>query len=383
MIALAGPAFAVEVSVAVLRVDRQSLLPISRLELKPDDLGFSGADLADEDNATTGRFLGHTYVTSHHIVTPETAAAEAAKLAAEGRFFFVVLGNGDEVGAVADAVAKTGAIVLNASATDNGLRDQACRGNLLHVAASENMKADAVAQFAIWKKWPRWVLVEGSNPADTQIADSYRRAAQKFGAKIVETRVFEDTGGTRRTDSGHVLVQRQLPTFLQGLPRHDVVMAADGSDVFAPYLPYHQWDPRPVMGAGGLRPVAFHPAHEAWGATQFHTRFEELTGRYVAPEDYNVWLALRVISEAVTRTGTAEPDVIRDYILSDAFELAAFKGQKVTFRDWNGQLRQPVLLYDGRITVSVSPQEGFLHQTSPLDTLGLDRAESRCAAFGQ
>jgi hypothetical protein len=31
--------------------------------------------------------------------------------------------------------------------------------------------------------------------------------------------------------------------------------------------------------------------------------------------------------------------------------------------------------------VSVSPQEGFLHQVSPLDTLGLDRPESACTAF--
>jgi len=99
------------------------------------------------------------------------------------------------------------------------------------------------------------------------------------------------------------------------------------------------------------------------------------------PEDYNVWLALRVIGEAVTRANTVEPMGIRDYTLSDAFELAAFKGQKVTFRDWNGQMRQPILLTDGRITVSASPQDGFLHQVSPLDTLGLDRPESECTAF--
>ena len=135
------------------------------------------------------------------------------------------------------------------------------------------------------------------------------------------------------------------------------------------------------MGSGGLRPVTFHGAHEAWGATQYHTRFEEVAGRFVRQEDYNVWLALRVIGEAVTRAMTAAPDEIRDYALSDAFELAAFKGQKVTFRDWNGQLRQPILLYDGSITVSVSPQDGFLHQVSPLDTLGLDRPESQCTAF--
>jgi ABC transporter substrate binding protein (PQQ-dependent alcohol dehydrogenase system) len=53
----------------------------------------------------------------------------------------------------------------------------------------------------------------------------------------------------------------------------------------------------------------------------------------------------------------------------------------VTFRGWNGQMRQPILLFDGRITVSVSPQEGFLHQRSPLDTMGLDQPESQCTAF--
>ncbi len=162
---------------------------------------------------------------------------------------------------------------------------------------------------------------------------------------------------------------------------HDVVIAADETDYFARYLSYHLWDPRPVMGSGGLVPTTFHGAHEAWGATQFHTRFEDLTSRYVQPEDYNVWLALRVLGEAVTRANTAEPEGVRDYALSDAFELAAFKGQPVTFRDWNGQLRQPILLYDGTITVSVSPQEGFLHQNSLLDTMGLDRPESACTAF--
>jgi len=129
-------------------------------------------------------------------------------------------------------------------------------------------------------------------------------------------------------------------------------------------------------------PVSWHAAHEAWGATQFQRRFERLAGRPMRAEDYQVWLALRVIGEAVTRTGSADPAVIRDYVLSEAFELAAFKGQKVTFRPWNGQLRQPILLSDRHVTVSVSPQEGYLHQGSELDTLGPDRPETACTAFG-
>ncbi len=372
---------AIDVKAAVLRIDYPTLLPISRYDLRPDDLGFAGAALADEDNGTTGGFLGHTYETTQVAATPEEADVALERILAEGIRLIVVQARKDDLLRLTDKAAEAGALVFNARAADTALRDTECRGNLLHTAPSYAMMADAVAQFAVWKRWTDWFLIAGSNPSDVQFADAFRTSARKFGAKIVEDRTFEDTGGSRRTDSGHVMVQRQLPAFTQDAEDHDVVIAADMSDYFARFLSYHLWTPRPVMGSGGLVPTTFHGAHEAYGATQFQTRFEELTGRYVKPEDYNVWLALRVIGEAVTRANTAEPDGVRDYAKSDEFELAAFKGQRVTFRDWNGQLRQPILLYDGTITVSVSPQEGFLHQSSPLDTMGLDRPESQCTAF--
>ncbi len=377
----AGSAWAIDVKAAVLRIDYPTLLPISRYDLPPADLGFAGAALADEDNGTTGGFLGHTYETATVAVPPEEADAAMAQILAGGIKLVVIQSRTEDLLRLTDQAAEAGALIFNARAADNALRDDACRGNLLHTAPSHGMMADAVAQFAVWKKWTNWFLIAGSNPQDVALAEAYRKAARKFGAQIVEDRSFEDTGGSRRTDSGHVLVQRQLPAFTQEAEEHDVVIAADETDYFARYLSYHLWTPRPVMGSGGLVPTTFHGAHEAYGATQYQTRFEELTGRYAKPEDYNVWLALRVVGEAVTRANTAEPDGVRDYAISDEFELAAFKGQKVTFRNWNGQLRQPVLLYDGTITVSVSPQEGFLHQTSPLDTMGLDRPESSCTAF--
>ncbi|MEO9652546.1 MAG: ABC transporter substrate-binding protein [Roseobacter sp.] len=374
-------AVAIDVKAAAVRVDYRKLLPISRYDLSPADLGFAGAALADEDNSTTGSFLGHTYQTSTFATQPEALDEVLDQILTAGVKLIVVQANGADLLRVADKAGEAGALVFNARAPDNALRDFDCRVNVLHTVPSHAMFADAVAQFAIWKRWTDWFLISGSNPADIDLAEAFRHSARKFGAKIVEEKVFEDTGGSRRTDSGHVLVQRQLPAFTQNAKDHDVVIAADMSDYFARYLSYHLWTPRPVMGSGGLVPTSFHGAHEAYGATQYQTRFEEQAGRYAQPEDYNVWLALRVIGEAVTRAGTADPDGVRAYVLSDDFELAAFKGQRVTFRDWNGQLRQPILLHDGKITVSVSPQEGFLHQNSPLDTLGLDRPESKCTVF--
>ncbi len=381
MLITAGAALALDMRTAVLRVDYPQLLPISRYQLKPDDMGFAGAALADEDNSTTGQFLGHTYDTTTRAVPPEDALTALDEILADDIRVIVVLANDEDVLRLSDRAAEAGAIVLNARASGIALRDDQCRGNLLHIAPSDGMMADAVAQFAIWKQWKRWFLISGSNPEDVALADAYRKAARKFGARISDEKVFEDTGGTRRTDSGHVLVQRQLPVFTQGAEGHDIIVAADASDYFARYLTYHHWSPRPVLGSAGLWPTTFHGAHEAWGATQFHTRFEALAGRYVTAEDYNVWLALRVVGEAVTRASTVDPEGVLNYAVSENFELAAFKGQKVTFRDWNGQLRQPILLHDGMITVSVSPQDGFLHRVSPLDTMGLDRPESACTAF--
>jgi ABC transporter substrate binding protein (PQQ-dependent alcohol dehydrogenase system) len=175
-----------------------------------------------------------------------------------------------------------------------------------------------------------------------------------------------------------VQVQEQMPAFTQKAPGHDVVVAADRAGVFGVLLPYHTWEPRPVTGSAGLVPESWHPAHEAWGATQFQTRFEAEAHRQARDEDYQVWMALRVLGEAATRTQGGDFATIRDFVLSDKFELAAFKGQKLSFRDWDGQLRQPILLTTDKVVVSVSPQAEFLHQVSQLDTLGIDRPETAC-----
>jgi ABC transporter substrate binding protein (PQQ-dependent alcohol dehydrogenase system) len=220
--------------------------------------------------------------------------------------------------------------------------------------------------------------VVGSHPADKLYGDALRRAARRFGIRIVEDKVFEDTGGARRTDSGVVQVQRQMPVFTQGAPAYDVLVAADESDVFAAYLPYRTWDAKPVAGSAGLIPTSWDAAHGLWGAYQMQNRFMARFSRRMTALDMQAWSAVRMIGEAASRTRSADTKALADFIKGPDFALAAFKGQRLTLRDWNLQLRQPILLADGRTIVSVSPQEGFLHQVSELDTLGVDKPETKC-----
>ena len=64
--------------------------------------------------------------------------------------------------------------------------------------------------------------------------------------------------------------------------------------------------------------------------------------------------------------------------MDEKFNVAAYKGKPVSFRKWNGQLRQPILLVTPRALVSVSPQNGFIHQRSELDTRGIDEPDTKC-----
>ncbi|MGR9012888.1 MAG: branched-chain amino acid ABC transporter substrate-binding protein, partial [Gammaproteobacteria bacterium] len=95
-------------------------------------------------------------------------------------------------------------------------------------------------------------------------------------------------------------------------------------------------------------------------------------------QDYAAYLAVRAIGEAATRTQSNEVSRLKEYMLSDAFALQGYKGNPLSFRPWDGQLRQPVLLAAARSLVAVAPIDGFLHPKTELDTLGYDQPESTC-----
>jgi ABC transporter substrate binding protein (PQQ-dependent alcohol dehydrogenase system) len=351
---------------------------LSLIAQPADNDGLAGARLAIEDNNTTGKFLNQHFNLDEVRLKASDDVVKAAETLAGHDGFLIADLPADELLKVSDALRDNGTLLLNAGAIDDRLREEDCRANVIHVAPTRSMLADALAQYLVWKQWKRWLLVAGSHDKDKLYADALRRAAARFGAKIVQERTFEDTGGARRTDSGVTLIQRQMPVFTQQAPAYDVLVAADESEVFASYLPYRTWDPRPVAGSAGLMPTSWDAAHDQWGAIQLQNRFVKLNSRRMTALDMQAWTATRMIGEAASRTNSGDPKRLADFIKGPDFSVAAFKGQPLTLRDWNLQLRQPILLADGRMVVSVSPQEGFLHQVSELDTLGVDRPETKC-----
>lgn len=370
------------IPILYLKQDRETNPPLSLLDIAPADDGIAGAKLGIADNNTTGQFLNQSFkldVAENANVDELIKKANDAITAGTG-FILADLTPPDLL-KVADALAGKPAILINVGSPDDTLREENCRANVLHTPPTRTMLADAIGQYLAFKQWRNWFLIFGPTEEDKALAEAFRRAAKRFGGKIVDEKEFKYESGSRRADGGFEQVQQQISEFTQRAKDHDVAIVADEGRLFADYVPYRTWTPRPVVGSAGMSAMSWHPALELWGGTQFQNRFKRLNNRLMRPVDYDAWVGIRAVGEAAARTKSNDFKVLSGYMHSPQFEVAAFKGVKTTFRDWNGQLRQPIILTTPKLVVSVSPQPGFLHQLTELDTLGIDKPETKCKAY--
>ena len=353
---------------------------ISLINTPAPDNGRAGAEVAIGDNNTTGRFLNQSFrLDVVEVGKDEHPVAALDKLIARGTHFVVADSPAADILKLADAGGPHGVTIFNAGAPDDALREEDCRANIIHTAPSNSMLADALAQYLIWKRWPRWFLAYGQEPDDLLLADAYRRAAKVFGAHIVADRQYQGKAGSRETDSGLIELQQQLPVFTQNAPEYDVLVCADQHSVFADYLPYRTWDARPVAGSAGLIPTSWDPNSTEFGGKQMQDRFIAHAHRFMTALDMNAWVAVRMIGTAASYSQSLDPDKVMNFMRAPQFQLGAYRGLSLSIRSWNGQVRQAILLSDaGRTVVSMSPQPGFLHESTVLDTLGADEPETRC-----
>jgi ABC transporter substrate binding protein (PQQ-dependent alcohol dehydrogenase system) len=343
---------------------------LSNVIPEPRDAGLRGAELAIVDSNSTGRFLNHRYsLTSTSTDTSDALLEQARAQHEQGLRLFVVNAPVDTLRQLSAAMPDS--LLFNAGSPDDSLRSTACLHNVLHTLPSRAMLADALAQFLTVRRWTRWLLIVGQTPDDQAYANALRRAAKRFGHAIVAEKAFTFDNDQRRS------AQADMPLFTQ-TAEYDVVLVADERGDFGEYVPYQTWYPRPVAGTQGLTPTGWHKTVETYGAAQLQKRFEAAAGRWMNDRDFAAWMAVRSIATAVTRLRGIDAMQIRELELGDNLPLDGFKGSKLSYRSWNGQLRQPIPVVQPRALVTTSPQDGFLHPGTELDSLGYDKPEVTC-----
>ncbi len=360
------------VSIAYLSQDKANLPELPFFLARPADRGLQGALLGIADNNTTGLFTHQSYGLKETRLPADADAVAAFKqLLAEGHLHILADLPAATLANLARLPEANKVLIYNVGSDDDRLRGADCAANLLHLLPNRAMRADALMQFLSKKRWQKALLVVGPEEPDQLYAAAVKRAAQRFGVKIVAEKPWQHSFDNRRTP------ESEIPVFSQGVD-YDVLVVADEAGAFGDLLAYRTWQPRPVAGTQGLVPSAWHFTHEQWGALQLQNRFRGQAKRWMTENDYAAWLAVRAIGESASRAKSTDFDKIKAFMLGGEFALAGFKGVPLSFRPWDGQLRQPVLLATERSLVAVAPVEGFLHQKNELDTLGFDQPESQC-----
>lgn len=331
-----------------------------------------GARLAMRGTRVMGRALGLGFELDEILLGAGQPAAPVLAEALAGGALAVLLDLPPERMAEALVAGRPGdAVLVNIRDRDPRWRGADCDPALLHTIPSHDMLSDALAQHLRARGWERVALLSGDAEADATRAEAARRALAKFGLTTVDDSEFRLTNDPRQRDLANVLL-------LTGRARADVLWLIDSGGEFGRQVPYATYYPTPVVGTEGLRPTAWHPAYERHGAPQLNQRFERLAGRAMQAEDWAAWAGVRAVVEAVSRTRSADPATVADHLRSGAMSLDLYKGVPGSFRGWDGQLRQPVLLATHNAVIAWAPVEGFEHRSDTLDTLGPDRDASPC-----
>lgn len=269
------------------------------------------------------------------------------------------------------AAQQAGALAINASSPLDALRVQHCSALVLHSYPSQSMLADALAQYLAAKSWRQVLVLQGALPTDALLAQAWQRASKRYGLKTTDTKTFKLSGDPRERDAAN-------PKLLTAERSHDVVAVWDADGEFARGLPYvTQW-PRPVLGSNGLSALAWHPQWERYGGPQLNRRFVKLAQRPMTGQDWAAWVGVKSLVTAWVAEPKGTPTRIAERLRSGQVQVDGFKGLPLSYRPWDGQLRQPVLLGHADGVVQTAPLEGVLHPVNTLDTLGVDEKESPC-----
>ena len=345
---------------------------LSNVIEEPNDLGLKGAQIAIIDSNKSAKFLNQNFNLETKVSYDENELISTFEEFIKNKNQYVILNVEDPLleKLLKNPLSKD-VLLINASSENTNLRKTICEKNLLHTIASNAMLYDGLMQFLVKRDFKKILLLSGTNPKDLLIKEDIKRAAKKFGAKIVAEKSWENNSDIRRKASD------EFPAFTQAKD-YDVILIADYYGDFGEFVYFNSWLPRPVAGTQGLTPVLWHKVIEQWGAAQMQSRFEKFASRWMESKDYSNWLAVRTIITAISKTNTANFKTNLDFIYSDDFDVAAYMGRKLSFRDYNGQIRIPISLVQPKALISTSPQVEFLHPITDLDTLGIAPHEMEC-----
>lgn len=344
------------------------------LKLRELNRPLAGARAGIKESRVPGRAAGLAFELVEQELDTGTSASDAIKARLKehaNSVFLLDLPLADVIELAALFKDSDDALMFNIRHSADRLRMENCSAAIFHTYPSQSMLTDAAAQYLAAKNWKKVLVLASDSEADAAEADIFERSAQKFGLRLTGRRQFVSSNDPRERE----LNNARLLTY--GMD-YDIIFLLDSEGEFGRYLSYSSVLPRPVMGAEGLMASAWHWTWERNGAPQLNQRLRRVAERNPTALDWAAWVAVKAAVGAAIATGSVKPAKLREALTLGQLEIDMYKVGPGSFRTWDHQLRQPILLHTYNAVIATAPLEGFSHQFNNFDTLGFDEPEKRC-----
>ena len=294
---------------------------------------------------------------------------QAGRALARAGALAVVGGAGPGGGEALLQAAGGGAPVLNVGAPDDRLRNEGCDRRAFHFAPSVSMYVDALAQVLIeQRKLARWALVGDGSPRGGEIEAAARRTVASRGGTVIAEAAAADIVLLAVDDRG---ADAALARAIADGRRPDRIAGVGEAGLRLP-----------LERAAGLWALGWHYELERFSARELNGRFRRRFNAPLAETSWAAWAAVKLAGEAVVRTGAGDGAALVAFMES-APPFDGHKGEALTFRKWDHQLRQPLYVIGPRKREEVGGVVGPYAVLADaggknLDALGTTMAESRC-----
>jgi len=303
----------------------------------------------------------------------ETEAARAdgqtGRALARAGALAVVGGVGPGGGEALLQAATDGTTVLNVGAPDDRLRNEGCERRAFHVMPSVAMYADALTQVLIeQRKLTRWSVTADGSPRGAEIEAAARRSVARRGGTVTGDAAAADVlllaVDDRGVDAGmaRAIAEGRRPDRIAGIGEAGIRL--------------------PAERAAGLWAVGWHYELERFSARELNGRFRRRWNAPMTETSWAAWAALKLVGEAVVRAGAGDGAALAAF-LESAPPFDGHKGEALTFRRWDHQLRQPLYVAGPRKREDIGGPLGPFAVLADvggknLDALGTAMADSRC-----
>ena len=353
----------------------------------------------EEANYIAGAFGKVVRLLTEVATSPDDADKKATKLVRQGGAK-TLLGGGDDrlSGALQAASTREGIIYLNTMSRSEAVRGAPCHRLTFHVEASLAMYADAIGQWLVrGAKKTRWGFLTPETEAGAEIERMVERARKRQGGTTAGRQVV--SAGTRDYRAALTTLAKAGPDVL--------VINLDGSSLLAALAQVKElglqvevagvvmeafefWQAEPAKLTGVWPALWFH-GFSRYSGRELNKRLAEALGQPAESRAWATFTAVKAAWEAVLRGGRTDTAGLVSFF-EKGRGMDAHKGQPLTFRPWDHQLRQPLMVLRSKVPAPESPRWDIFEllgevplrgtpgksQEEILDTLGLSEAESAC-----